>query len=113
MKDGFYTFEDLIFHYRFPDSSFLSDVLQARLRFSNGYGVSVGYGEGYYSDIEDGIQTYELMGITPMGGFVHDDPLGYITEEEVTAEMIRLQKIGKGKSRVSEDDPYGEEIWED
>lgn len=110
MKDGFYTFEDLKFQSRFPN--LIYNMMQAKLFFPNGYGVSVGYGSGYYSGNEEGILTYELMGINPDGTLFHDDPLSYITAEEVTAEMIKLQKIGTGERRISEDDPYGEEIWD-
>lgn len=113
MKDSFFTFEDLEFIQKYPESSFINNIMQAKMFFPNGYGVSVVYGDWYYSDNELGIQTYELMGFAPTGVFYHNDPLRYLTMDEVTDEMIKLQKKGTVERRFTEDDPYGEEQWDD
>lgn len=112
MKNKIYTFKDLKFETKFSEY-FSLQIMQAKLFFENGFGVSVIYGEACYSENLNGVQTYELMPITPSGSFLYDDPLGYLTENEVSEEMIRIQKINTGKQRISEEDPYGEEMWDD
>ena len=64
--------------------------------FDNGYGVSVVFGEKFYSN---GIDNYELAVIlgseltynTP----ITIDVLAYITTDEVTAAMEAVQKLPK------------------
>ena len=64
----------------------------AILNFDNGYGVSVLFGENYYSN---GIDTYELAvlkyGLICYDTEITNDVLGYITKEEVTDVMLKLQ----------------------
>lgn len=64
----------------------------AILNFDNGYGVSVLFGENYYSN---GIDTYELAvlryGLICYDTEITDNVLGYITKEEVTNVMLKLQ----------------------
>lgn len=67
---------------------------QAVMEFENDYGVSVLMGECFYSN---GVDTYEL-GVLYEGGLTYntditDDVIGYITEEEVTEIMKRVQDI--------------------
>ena len=67
---------------------------QAVLEFPNGYGVSVLFGSVFYSN---GIDTYEL-GVLKDGHLCYttsitDDVLGYITKDEVTEVMIKLQQL--------------------
>lgn len=99
----FKTFDDLVFepwasrHEVTPLSfSGLLDAEQATMKFPNGYGVSVLFGEAFYSN---GIDTYELAvlhnGYLDYTTEVTDDVLAYITKEEVTAAMITLQKLPK------------------
>lgn len=86
------TFEDLEFkkqHY-----PFLGTKEQAILNFDNGYGVSVLFGESFYSD---GYNTYE-MAILKDGNICYDsgiteDVLGYITKNEITEYMIKIQQL--------------------
>lgn len=60
----------------------------AILNFDNDYGVSVLFGENYYSN---GIDTYELA-VLKYGLICYDtDILRYITKEEVTDVMLKLQ----------------------
>ena len=95
----FKTFADLVFEDWGARRNQLPcpiDAKQAILNFDNGYGVSVLFGDCFYSN---GIDTYELAVLrkgrlcykTP----VTDDVLGHITKEQVTEAMIQLQKLPK------------------
>lgn len=80
------TFDDLIFKFRkgIP-------IIQARMDFPNGYGISVISGAWLYCDddtfevaiFKDGHLCYD----TP----ITDDVLGYQTQEDITKIMIELQ----------------------
>ena len=96
------TFEDLDFHPWLDGRATFSiipayaEALQARLDFPNGYGVSVLFGEAFYSNGED---TYELAVIKD-GDLVYPpevcpdvDVLGYITKDEVTEAMRKIQDL--------------------
>jgi len=111
MKDGYFTLEDLVFYVRFPviEDIGMSVGMHSKIRFANGYAASVGYGGGYYSD---GPGSYELMAIKPDGTFYYEDPLCYLTPEELNNEMIELQKIKPKKRKFTPEDPYGEEEWD-
>lgn len=66
----------------------------ATMNFDNEYGVSVIFGECFYSN---GIDTYELA-VLYKGGITYnteitDDVIGYISENEVTEIMIKIQKL--------------------
>lgn len=103
MDTSIKTFEDLEFqpwgsrHEVTPQtfSGFL-EAEQAIMEFPNGYGVSVLFGDVFYSN---GIDTYELAvlhnGHLDYTTEVTDDVLAYITKEEVTAAMITLQMLPK------------------
>lgn len=87
------TFKDLEFK---PHS--LGSGRHAVLEFDNNYGVSVLLGELFYSN---GIDTYEL-GILKNGYLCYDtsitdDVLGYLTKDEVTKIMERIQKLPKNE----------------
>lgn len=75
----------------FPD---YEAAKQAIMQFPNGYGVSVLFGNVFYSD---GVSTYELA-VTLEGRLVYPgevcpdgDVLGYITKEQVTEAMRKVQ----------------------
>jgi len=56
---------------------------QAKIKFENGVVLSVIFGSIFYSN---GVDTYECM---TLGS---DEPIGYLTEDEVTKYMVELQK---------------------
>lgn len=60
------------------------DAKQARIIFDNGLKLSVLFGSTFYSN---GINTYEAW-----CSHLDDEPLGYLSEDEVTGYMIKLQK---------------------
>ena len=69
---------------------------QATMDFDNGYGISVIFGKMFYSN---GIDTYEAAilyngSITYSSGLC-DDVAGYITKQEVTELMRRIQELPK------------------
>lgn len=84
------TFDDL----KFYPHGWAVDAKHAVLHFDNGYGCSVLIGNDFYSD---GIETYELAVLhddlicydTP----ITDDVLGYLTKEEVTIVMKKIQQL--------------------
>lgn len=92
------TFNDLEFKKR--ELLFEEDITneQALMFFPNGYGVSVLLGKKFYSN---GIDTYELAVMigneeeydlcynTP----ITNDVLGYLTAEEVTEIMRKIQEL--------------------
>jgi len=67
---------------------------QALMKFENGYSVSVLYGSMFYSN---GVDTYELAvlkdGRIDYSTPITDDVLGYITEDEVTDAMKKIQEL--------------------
>lgn len=95
------TFDDLEFEDTF---SIFGVGDRAFLKFDNGYGVSVLFGEGFYSNGED---TYELAVLKRdkdgnwdlhYDNVVADgDVVGYITEEEVTNLMKQVQEFKEEK----------------
>ena len=92
------TFNDLEFEDKF---SMFGVGERAFLKFDNGYGVSVLFGEDFYSDVEE--ETYELAVLHKdkegnwdlhYDNVVADgDVVGYITEEEVTNLMKQVQEF--------------------
>lgn len=85
------TFKDLVFK-----SNGTGLGQQAVLEFDNGYGVSVLFGNKFYSN---GIDTYELAVLKD--GFlcydtpITDDVLGYLTKGKITKVMEKIQKLPK------------------
>ena len=67
------------------DSDVFSPMLQAKVQFDNGYAMSVVFGEVFYSN---GVDTYEAW--CPE---VDEDPLGHLTQEQVTEYMVRVQSL--------------------
>ena len=68
----------------------------AVMEFENGYGVSVIFGEQFYSN---GIDTYEVA-ILKDGSICHktyitDYVVAYISEDEVTEIMRKVQEFNK------------------
>lgn len=67
---------------------------QAKLAFENGYEVSVLFGNMFYSN---GIDTYEvailLDGNLCYNTGITDDVIGYITADEVTDIMKKVQAL--------------------
>ena len=67
---------------------------QAKMNFENGYGISVIFGSMFYSN---GIDTYEVGilkdGILCYATPITDDVIGYITADEVTDIMRKIQEL--------------------
>lgn len=83
------TFNDLKF-----ESHPLGFGMRATADFDNGYGVSVVCGDLFYSN---GMDTYELA-VTKDGYICYDTPItndviGYLSEDEVTEVMKRVQEL--------------------
>jgi hypothetical protein len=86
------TFEDLVF---VPHRvQIKGNEKHAEMNFDNGCGVSVVFGETFYSD---GTSTYELAvlkdGEVCYDTEVTDDVLGYLSPEEVSDAMRKVQSI--------------------
>lgn len=82
-------------------------LLQAKMKFENGYGISVLLGDLFYSN---GIDTYEVMLLGENGRFL-GEPLGYLSKDDVSDEMLKLQRRKPPMQKFTEEDPYGEEDW--
>lgn len=83
------TFDDLKFGQGFSPS-----VKRARLKFKNGYGVSVITGKGTYTNNSDEYELAVLKGEyicydTP----ITDDVIGYLSKDEVTELMKQIQLL--------------------
>ena len=83
------TFDDLVFK---PHPVGIGT--QAYETFDNGYGVSVICGDLFYSN---GVDTYELA-VLKDGKICYDTPItddviGYLSEDEVTEVMKRVQRL--------------------
>ena len=98
------TFKDLEFEMHpilldgksFDITSMFAGSKHAVMEFENGYGVSVIFGEQFYSN---GIDTYEV-GILKDGYLCYathltDDVVAYISEDEVTEIMRKVQELNK------------------
>ena len=89
------TFKDLEFNAH-PKSAneLFKGAKQATYTFENNYGVSVLFGTCFYSNGRD---TYELAvlfdGDLCYTTDITSDVLGYITEDEVTSAMIKIQNL--------------------
>lgn len=69
-------------------------LIQAQYTFKNGFGVSVLLGSLFYSN---GVDTYEL-GVTKNGTITHNtevtsDVMGYLSRDEVSEIMVKLQQL--------------------
>ena len=76
------TFNDLEFK-----EHIIGDGEQAVLNFNNGYGVSVVFGDIFHSD---GLTTYEVA-LLIVGNYNGDEPLGYLTIDELNSYMVKVQ----------------------
>lgn len=98
------TFDNLVFTKHQVLGDIYKGIIQALIRFNNGYGVSVVAGPrgcGLCADIEE--ETYEVAAIKgtsfnwtlvyPEGTSFEKDVLGYRTSEEITELMAELQKL--------------------
>jgi len=83
----------------FNDLEFKQDMLRglnaARIMFDNGYGASVVIGPYTYGG-EDGL--YELAVLDSNGKLTYDTPVtddveGYLSEEQVTDLLIKIQQL--------------------
>lgn len=67
---------------------------QAIIKFNNGYGASVVFGSNFYSN---GLDTYELAVLykcsITYNTDITDDVLGYITEDEVTEVLKKIEAL--------------------
>jgi len=90
MENKVYTFQDLKFE---PRS--LTRNIGAKLKFENGFEVSVIAGPSAYGD---GKETFEIAAFDPSGNFirlgVNDDVLGWQSPEEINVIMAEIQKFG-------------------
>ena len=64
--------------------------LHAKLDFDNGYGVSVVFGDSFYSNGKD---TYEVA-IRFNGEYNGEEPMPYVTIEELNSIMMEVQSYG-------------------
>ena len=85
------TFKDLEFT---PTEEFLS-VVRSTCHFDNGYGVSVVRHRYSYGN---GLNLFELAVIDKEGDIVYstpitDDVLGYLSEDDVSDTMIKVQRL--------------------
>ena len=84
------TFKDL----QFEDHPIGMGHKWASLTFENGYGVSVIFGDLFYSD---GFETYELAVLyndeITYNTDITDDVIGYLNESQVTDIMIKVQQL--------------------
>lgn len=84
-------FSDLVFE---PHYIGLKDHTQAKMKFDNGYGVSVICGTLFYSN---GVDTYEVATLKKdLIDFNHQvtgDVSGYRTKQEVSDIMARIQRM--------------------
>jgi hypothetical protein len=86
-------FKDLVF-VDHPISKTYPGHKWSRMEFDNCYGISVVFGNMFYSN---GINTYEAAvlfngGIT-YNTHITDDVKGHLSEEEVTEMMKQIQKL--------------------
>ena len=84
------TFNDLEFK---PHSNM--DGIMSRIEFENGYGASIVKGEYTYGG-KDGL--YELAVLNNNGDLIYDTPVtddveGYLSEEQVTDLLIKIQQL--------------------
>lgn len=88
------TFKDLKFK---PHSlsRFGENLQHARLSFPNGFGVSVLFGDLFYSDTTS--NTYELAMLhndhVCYSDITKGNTLGYLTKKEVSEVMRKIQKL--------------------
>lgn len=71
-----------------------ADAKHAILNFPNGYGVSVLFGDVFYSN---GIDSYEVGilkdGVLCYSTPITDDVIGYVSKEGVTRIMKQVQEL--------------------
>jgi hypothetical protein len=85
------TFKDLEF---VPTEQFL-DGIKSAFHFDNGYGVSVVRHKFSYGN---GLNLFELAVIDKSGDIIYstpitDDVLGYLSEDDVSDTMIKIQRL--------------------
>ena len=86
------TFRDLEFKPHPNNYGLYDKGVQAKLNFDNGHWISViGGAMGMYGD---GVNTFEIW------RSCDSDVKGYLTPEEVTEEMVELQKLEPNTPRV-------------
>lgn len=95
------TFKDLTFGQHINPN--ITDIIQARMEFSNGYGISVLLGG--YGIHSNGIDTYEVAILYNdklcYDTGLCDDVLGHQTESEITELMEKIQQLpSKSAERV-------------
>jgi hypothetical protein len=85
-----FTFDDL----KFKPRNHPFGGIQAIMEFDNGHRISVVGGKGTYGD---GIDSFEIW------RSIDDGTKGYLSKDEVSEQMIELQKVSKDVPR----DPFG------
>ena len=93
IEEEYKTFKDLEFT---PTEEFLSGV-RSTCHFDNGYGVSVVRHKYSYGN---GLNLFELAIIDKSGEIMYSTPitndvLGYLSEDDVSNTMIKVQRLDK------------------
>ena len=94
----------LLLHPECKEDSYMNGMLNAKsavLDFPNGYGVSVLFGSGFYSN---GIDTYELA-VLKDGKLYYDtaitnDVMGWLSKDEVSEVMEKVQNLPKQRNKT-------------
>jgi len=91
IEEEYKTFKDLEF---VPTEEFLNGV-KSKYNFDNGYGVSVVRHKYSYGN---GLNLFELAIIDKSGEIIYstpitDDVLGYLSEDDVSNTMIKVQRL--------------------
>jgi len=93
IEEEYKTFKDLEF---VPTEEFLNGV-KSKYNFDNGYGVSVVRHKYSYGN---GLNLFELAIIDKSGEIMYSTPitndvLGYLSEDDVSNTMIKVQRLDK------------------
>lgn len=111
------TFDDLVFE-QWPAGApqeqkyysmdpYYKDSRQAKMEFPNGWGISVLFGERFYSD---GVSTYEAAvlrhGKVCYSTPITDDVLGWKSRAEISRIMEEIQKLPDNDPVEDENNVY-------
>ena len=100
IEEEYKTFKDLDF---VPTEEFLNGI-RSECHFDNGYGVSVVRHKYSYGN---GLNLFELAIIDKSGEITYstpitDDVLGYLSEDDVSDTMIKVQRLDNNPIFLSE-----------
>lgn len=95
------TFNDLVFGQHINPN--INDIIQARMQFDNGYGISVLLGG--YGIHSNGIDTYEVAILYNdelcYDSGLCDDILAHRTQEEITGLMEKIQLLPNKNTEIA------------